>query len=210
MTQPISGIPDPGTPRPFKRRYQPGVLQGAFKGALRMVGPYSEEVLRSARLYGRELWRKGKRNPRALGLAGGAVALTLLGAYALSATGAGAANCPAASDGKPPFLLLIDPIPPASPGSKIDIHYDVCGLKAGTSYKGRIQLSPLKTGGKKATRSTPRMIKFQEKVDGPATRHQRQIVLGPAKPGSYTVDLTVVDGQGRARRKQQRMLIQQD
>jgi hypothetical protein len=209
MTQPISGIPDPGTPRPFKRRYQPGVIQGAFKGALRMVGPYSEEMLRSARLFGEELWRKGKRNPRALALAGGAVSLTLVGAYAVSATGAGESRCPAAADIKPPFLLLIDPIPPASPGSKIDIHYDICGLKSGSSYKGRIQLSPLKTG-KKAARSTPRIIKFQEKVDGPDTRHQRQIVLGPAKPGSYTVDLTVVDEQGRARKKQQRFLIKQD
>jgi len=209
MTQPVSGIPEPGTPRPFKRRYQPGVIQGAFKGALRMVGPYSEEIWRSARVCGQELWRKGKRNPRALGLGGGALALTLLGAYALSATGAGESRCPASTDTKPPFLLLMDPIPPASPGSKIEIHYDICGLTAGAPYKGRLQLSPLKAG-KKAARSTPRIIKFQEKVDGPDTRHQRQIVLGPAKPGSYTVDLTVVDEQGRARKQQQRFLIKQD
>jgi hypothetical protein len=136
------------------------------------------------------------------------VALTLVGAYALSATGAGRSLCPAAGDGKtPPFLLLMDAVPPAGAGAEIEVHYDVCGLSSRTPYKGRIQLSQQKVGRKKAAKAKLLVVSFQDKVDGPATRREREVELGPVKPGAYTLELSVVDNQGRERKKVQKVLI---
>jgi hypothetical protein len=207
MSQPFFGMPDPGTPRPFKRSIQPGVIQDALRATLRLVGPYSEEALRGAKRYGGDLWRRGKRNPRALTLGGVAVALTLVGAYALSATGTGRSLCPPTGDEKRgPFLLLMDRVPPAASGAELEIHYDVCGLPSGTLYKGKIQLSQKPTG-KKAPAPKPVVVKFQDKVDGTATRREREMELGSAKPGAYTLELTVVDDQGRVRKKAQKVQI---
>ena len=205
MSQPFSGIPDPGTPRPFKRSIQPGVIQGAVRGALRKVRPYSAEALRDMKRYGKELWLRGRRNPRAFGLAGGAVALTLLGAYALSATGAGRSLCPAASNGKAAFLLLMDPVPPAAAGEEIEIHYDVCGLPSGTPYSGRVRLSQKSTIVKKAPK--PLTVTFHDKVNGPATRREQEVELGSTRPGPYTLELSVADNQGRERKRVQKVLI---
>lgn len=207
MSQPFSGIPDPGTSRPFKRSIQPGVVQESLRRTLRQVRPYSERALRGAKRLGEEWWRRGKRNPRVLGLAVGAIVLTLGGAYALSATGAGHSLCPPATSGKEmPFLLLMDPVPPAAKGAKIEIHYDVCGLPSGTAYKGRIQLSQ-KPAGKKAAKLKPVVVKFQDEVDGRASRHERQVELGSARAGDYNLVLTVVDDQGRVRKKQQKVQV---
>src|SRR5919106_3797442 len=129
MSQPFSRIPDPETPRPFKRRLQPGVVQEAM-----------EKAMRSAQRYGKDLWLRGKRNPRALALVGGTIALTLGGAYALSASGR--SLCPPAAEGKAPrFLLLMDPVPTAVAGSELEINYDVGGRGSDTRYRGRVRLS---------------------------------------------------------------------
>lgn len=219
MSQPFSGTPDPGTPRPFKRSIQPGVIENAMRGALRLVKPYSKEAVREAKRYsteawrrgkrsGEELYRKGRRNPRAVALAGGAVAVTLVGAIAVSATGAGHSLCPPTSEGKtPPFLLLMDPLPPASAHREIAVHYDVCGLASGTPYSGRVRLSQQKAGGKKAAKSKPLTVTFKEKADGPATRREKELALGSAKPSAYSLELTVIDDQGRVRKKVQKLLI---
>jgi hypothetical protein len=207
MSQPFSGIPDPGTSRPFKRSIQPGVVQEGLRRALRQVRPYSEKALRDMKRLGEDWWRRGKRNPRVFALVGGALVLTLAGAYALSATGAGRSLCPPGTEGKErPFLLLMDPVPPAAKGAKIEVHYEVCGLPSGTAYKGRIQLSQ-KPAGKKAVKPKPVVVKFQDKVDGTASRHERQVELGSAKPGEYSLVLTVVDDQGRVRKKQQKVQV---
>ncbi|HEU5304830.1 MAG TPA: hypothetical protein VFU40_09330 [Gemmatimonadales bacterium] len=174
--------------------------QGALRGAKR----YGEELKR----YGEELWLRGKRNPRGFALGGGAVVLTLVGAYALSATGAGRSLCPPASEGTtPPFLLLMDPVPAAAAGAKVEIHYDVCGLPSGTPYSGRVRLSQQKPGGKKAVKPKPLTVTFKHKADGPATRREQEVELGSAKPGAYTLELSVVDDQGRKRKKVQKVLI---
>src|SRR5687768_6138895 len=115
MSQPFSGIPDPGSPSPFKRRVQPRVFQAALETALRGARRYGETALRGARRYGEmglrgaqrhgeNLGQRVRRNPRTFGLGGAAVAATLVGAYALSASGQ--SLCPPAGEAKKaPFLL---------------------------------------------------------------------------------------------------------
>jgi hypothetical protein len=205
MSQPFSGIPDPGTRRPLRRRFQPGVVQEAWKAALR-----------AAQRSWQDLRLRGKRNPRTFGVVGAAIALTLVGAYALSASGAGRSLCPPAREAKaskgrkaPQFLLLVDRVPPpVAAGSELEIHYDVCGLSSGTPYRGRVRLSRQQAGGKKkSAKPKPLVVTFQGQVDGPATRRSQQFNLGSTKPGQYTLELSVIDNQGRERKRLQKVLI---
>jgi hypothetical protein len=216
MSQPFSGIPDPGIPRPTRRRFQPGVVQEALGAARRGA----QEALRHAKRYCDNLWLRGKRNPRTFGLIGGAVALTLVGAYALSASGAGRSLCPPASqasssDSKaqkgrktPRFLVLMDPVPHTAAGSELEIRYDVCGLPSGTPFRGRVRLSQQRAGGKKgSTKPKPLIVTFQDQVDGLATRRLQQLDLGSTRPGAYTLELSVIDNQGRERKRLQKILV---
>jgi hypothetical protein len=217
MSQPLSGIPDPGTPRPFKRSIQPGVVQSAMQTALRRVGPYSRELMRKgkrsgddawrrARRGGQDLWLRGKRNPRAVALGSAALAVTLVGAIALSATGR--SMCPPSNGGKtPPFLLLMDPVPPTAAGGEIDIRYDVCGLRSGAPYSARLQLTRVKPAGKKLPKVKPIVENFQSKVDGLASRREHELQLGSLKPGAYSLELLVMDKQGRERKKVQKVQV---
>jgi hypothetical protein len=195
MSQPFSRIPDPGTPRPFKRRFQPGVVQEAMGRAMR-----------TAQRYGKDLWLQGKRSPRTLALVGGTVALTLGGAYALSASGR--SLCPPAEEKTPRFLLLMDPVPQAAVGSELEIHYDVCGLRSDTPYRGRVRLSRQSAGGKKkSAKPKPLVVTFKDTVDGPATRRSQELNLGTTKPGAYTLELSITDNQGRERKRLQKIQI---
>ena len=220
MSQPFSGMPNPGAPRPFKRRFQPRMLQEtlqAAREALRRALPKAREALRGTQRYGENLWLRGKRNPRTFGLIGAAVAVTLVGAYALSASGTDSLCPPAgkASRKAPRFHVLMDPVPGAAAGSEVEIHYDVCGLSSGTPYRGRVRLTQQqpalqKKKKKKKGSAKPKPVvvaTFQDKVDGPATRRTQQLALGTTKPGAYTLELFVVDNQGRERKKVQKVLI---
>jgi hypothetical protein len=219
MSNPFSGIPDPGTPPPIRRRVQPTPVQDALRAmrnTLRMAMPKAQGVLRRAQWaakdelrraqrYGDDLWRGAKRNPRTAGVMGGAVALTLVGAFALSASGAGRSLCPPASDRKtPPFLLLTDPVPPVAAGSAVEIHYDVCGLPSGTPYRGRVRLTPVKKGSAKAK---PLVVSFKDQVDGVATRREQELDLASTKPGTYTLELSVADSKGRERTRVQKVVV---
>jgi hypothetical protein len=227
MSNPFSGIPDPGTPRPFKRRVQPRVVQEALRAmqpalramreALRPALPAAQRALRRTRWvaedafrrYGQDLWLRGKRNPRTVGAIGGAVALTLVGAYALSASGAGRSLCSATSNRKAPeFRLLMDPVPHLAAGSDVEIHYDVCGLASGTHYKGRVRLVQQQAAGKKKSAKPKQLVvSFKDQVDGVATRRHQQFNLASAKPGAYTLELSVADNQGRERKRVQKVLV---
>jgi hypothetical protein len=154
-----------------------------------------------------------------LALIGGAVAVTLVGAYALSASGAGRSLCPPAGETSSSdkaqkgrktsrFLLLMDPVPHPAARSGLEIHYDVCGLPSGTPYRGRVRLTqqgPAKK--KKSTKPKPLVVTFQDKVDGPATRRSQEVNLGATKPGAYTLELSVIDNQGRERKRIQKVLV---
>jgi hypothetical protein len=209
MSQPFSGIPDPGAPRPFRRRFQAGVVQEWVKGALRKAQRHTEDLWRRGKRYSEDLWLRGKRNPRTVAIVGGAVAVTLVGAYALSASGT-KSLCPPAGGKTPPFVLLMDAVPHPAAGSALEIHYDVCGLASRTPYRGRVLLSQQAAGKKKKNKSAkpkPLVVTFQDKVDGPATRRSRQLALGATRPGAYTLELSVVDNQGRERKRLQKILV---
>jgi hypothetical protein len=83
MSQPFSGVPKPEIPRPFKRRSQPAVIQEAVQKALRTARERVRPLLERARREGRaglwlaqrqaqNLWHRGRRNPRTVGLIAGA------------------------------------------------------------------------------------------------------------------------------------------
>jgi hypothetical protein len=218
MSDPFSGIPDPGMP-PIRRRLQPAPVQDALramKNTLRAAQPKAQralwraqwaakEALRRAQRYSEDLWRRGKRNPRTLGVIGAAVAVTLVGAYTLSASGAGRSLCPPASDGKTPqFLLLMDPVSQVTAGSEVEIRYDVCGLASGTPYRGRVRLAPMKKGSAKPR---PLVVSFKDEVDGVATRRQQELDLASTRPGTYTLELSVADNKGRERTRVQKVLV---
>ena len=179
------------------------------QGALRRAKWAAKDELRRAQRYGEDLWRGAKRNPRTAGVMGGAVALTLVGAFALSASGAGRSLCPPVSDRKTaPFLLLMDPVSPVPAGSEVEIHYDVCGLASGTPYKGRVRLVQQQpTGKKKSAKPKALVVSFKDKVDGVATRRHQQLNLASTRPGAYILELSVADNQGRERKRVQKVLI---
>ncbi|HEY0351286.1 MAG TPA: hypothetical protein VGC48_04140 [Gemmatimonadales bacterium] len=207
MSQPFSGIPDPGAPRPFKRRFQSGVIQEWVRGAVPKAQRYAQDLWRRGTRYSQDLWLRGKRNPRTVAIAGGAVAVTLVGAYALSASGT-KSLCPSAGGKTPPFVLLMDPVPHVAAGSALEIHYDVCGLPSRTPYRGQVRLSQQGPAGKKkSARPKPLVVSFHDKVDGLATRRSQQLALGRTRPGAYTLEFAVVDNQGRERKRLQKVWI---
>ena len=165
----------------------------------------AKDELRRAQRYGEDLWRGAKRHPRTAGVMAGAVALTLVGAFALSASGAGRSLCPPTSDRKAAsFLLLMDPVSPVPAGSAVEIHYDVCGLASGSPYRGRVRLTQVKKGSAKPK---PVVVSFKGQVDGVATRRQQELDLGSTRPGTYTLELSVADSRGRERTRMQRVLV---
>jgi hypothetical protein len=195
-------------PRPVRRRFQPGLVQEALQAmqeSLRATLPKAQGALRQAQRYGKEQWQRGKRNPRAVGVIGGAIALTLAGAYTLSASGAGRSLCPPASDRKTPFTLLMDSVPQVAAGSEVEIHYDVCGLPSGTPYRGRVRLA--QPGKKGSAKPKPLVVSFKDQVDGVATRRHQELDLGSTRPGSYILELSVTDSKGRERKRVQKVLV---
>jgi hypothetical protein len=219
MSDPFSGMPDPRAPRPIRRPSQPGVMHEALQAMrevlrslqdrLRPAVPATQRALLQAKWHSRDLWLRGKRHPRTLGVVGGAVALTLVGAYALSASGAGRSLCPSRSDRKaPPFVLLMDQVPQVAAGSKVEIHYDVCGLPSGAPYSGQVRLVPQRAAGKKkSAKPKPLTISFKDETDGVATRRQQELELRSTRPGAYTLELSIADKQGRERTKVQKVVI---
>lgn len=187
-----------------------GRAQPIAREGLRRAQRIAREQLQRAQRYGNDLWIRGKRNPRTVGVIGGATALTLVGAIALSASGAGRSLCPPASGGKTPqFRLLMDPVPQVAAGSEVEIHYDVCGLASGTTYKARVRLLPQQVPGKKkkSAKPKPMVVSFRDQADGVATRRHEQLDLGSTKPGAYTLELSVADGRGRERKRVQKIVV---
>jgi hypothetical protein len=211
MSQPFSGIPDPGSSSPFRRRSPQRVMQENLREMWREARRHSEGAMRAAQRHCGDLWRKAKRHPRAFGLTGAAVAVTLVGAYALHASGR--SLCPPVGEAKAPrFLLLMDPVPHPTAGTEVTINYDVCGLKSGTPFRGRVRLtqalSPAKKGKKKpAAKPKVVVVNFQDETDGLADRRRQELQLGSAKPGSYTLELSVTDNLGRERKRLQKLVV---
>ena len=86
----------------------------------------------------------------------------------------------------------------------MEIHYDVCGLRSGTPYRGRVRLTQVKKGSAKPN---PLVISFKDQVDGVATRRQQELDLASTRPGIYTLELSVADNRGRERTRVQKVLV---
>jgi hypothetical protein len=219
MTQPLSRLPEPEIPRPFKRRFQPNGMQLALRDGWNRARRKGGELWRNGKRQGAEIWRQGKRRPRVLGMIGGAAALTLVGGYTLSATGSGRSLCATALETGSPrskktktpgFLVLMEPIGAAAAGSELEVRYDVCGLPSGTAYRGRLEITQQQVARKsKKSSAKPKtlIVNFKDEVDGVATRREREVELRNLKPGAYTIQLSVVDSRGRERKAQQRMQL---
>jgi hypothetical protein len=102
----------------------------------------------------------------------------------------------------------MDRVTQVQAGSEIEISYDVCGLRSGTAYTGRVRLSRQAAIGKKQkVKPKPMVVTFRDQVDGLATRRSRPLDLGAVKPGTYTLELLVVDSQGRQRKRLQKVAV---
>jgi len=224
MSNPLSGIPDPENRRPVSRRFQPspvrealGEMKDALQTRIRRLQPAFQRLQYRAKDAGRraqrsaqDLWLRGKRNPRRFGLAGGAVALTLVGAYAVSASVANRSRCPAPTDGKAPkFLVLMDSIPQVPAGSKLEIQYEVCGLTSGAPYRGKVRLMQQQrlAGKKKSSKIKPTVVSFKDRADGVSTRREQPVSLASTKPGTYTLEVVIADGKGRERKRAQKIVV---
>ncbi|MEO8091044.1 MAG: hypothetical protein ABI703_12165 [Gemmatimonadales bacterium] len=185
------------------------LAQRSAKDRLGRAQRVAKDGLRRSQRYGNELWYRGKRHPRTAAAVGGAITLTLVGAIALSASGAGRSLCPPTGKGKTPqFRLLMDSVPQAVTGSDLRIHYDVCGLASGSPFQARIRLVPQKAPGKKKSpKAKPMVTSFKDQADGVATRRHEQLELGSTKPGVYTLELSVKDGRGRERTRVQKVVV---
>jgi hypothetical protein len=207
MSQPFTRIPEPEIPRPFKRRLQPNGVQQIMEGAWRAGRRQGDALWRKSQ----ELWRRSKRHPKVIGMVAGGVALTLLGAYTLNASGAGRSVCAsaqaAARTEKSGFLVLMDPVGSPVAGPELEIHYDVCGLSSGAAYRGRVQISRPLAARKGTAKASQVVLTFRDKVDGPATRRHRELNLGKLKTGVYTLELVVSDGKGRERKSTQKFRV---
>jgi hypothetical protein len=183
------------------RRMQPAFqrLQYRAKDAGRRAGRYTQD-----------LWFRGKRNPWRFGLAAGAVALTVLGTYAVSASMADRSLCPPVRAGKAPkFMVVMDSIPQAAAGSRLEIPYEVCGLSSGTPYRGKVRLVQQQrlAGKKKSSKPKPTVVSFKDRADGLATRRQQPVSLASTRPGTYTLELVVADNKGRERKRVQKLVV---
>jgi len=102
----------------------------------------------------------------------------------------------------------MDRVPQVAAGSEVEIHYDVCGLPSGAAYRGRVQLTQQRpTGKKKSAKPKPLVVSFRDQVDGVATRRHQPLDLGSTRPGTYTLEFSVADKQGRERKRVQKVVV---
>jgi hypothetical protein len=192
-------------------------MKDAMQARLRRLQPAlgrmqrgAKDASRSAQRYAQDLWFRSKRNPRRLGLAGGAVALMLVGAYAVSAFISNDSRCPSGTSGKAPkFMVLMDSIPQATAGSTLGIQYEVCGLASGTPYQGKVRLVQQQRtiARKKSAAAKPLVVSFKGRADGISTQREQPFSLVSTKPGAYTLELIVADNKGRERKRVQKVIV---
>jgi hypothetical protein len=108
----------------------------------------------------------------------------------------------------------MDSVPQLAAGSAVEIQYDICGLAAGTPYRGKVRLVPhlkqQRTASKKKKKSTqpkPLVVSFKDQSDGAATHRQQRVSLASTKPGTYTLELIVTDNKGRDRKRVQKVVV---
>ena len=110
----------------------------------------------------------------------------------------------AAHPGRPRgFSILADAVGTQPGGSDLDIYYDVCGLEEGTAFSTRVSVVKNESGLRRLFGSSvePIVVSYDETARGPATRRHRTLSFEAMPPGSYTMDIVVIDGSGRRREK---------
>jgi hypothetical protein len=107
-------------------------------------------------------------------------------------------------------MVLMDSIPQAAAGSRLEIQYEVCGLSSGMPYRGKVRLVQQQqrlAGKKKSSKPKPTVVSFKDRADGLATRRQQPVSLASIKPGKYTLELVIADGKGRERKRAQKIIV---
>ncbi|MFN2567692.1 MAG: hypothetical protein ABR499_22080, partial [Gemmatimonadaceae bacterium] len=100
-----------------------------------------------------------------------------------------------------PLSVLVDAIGEREAGDNLDVYYDVCGLEKGSAYTATVTLTKNESGFRRLLGSSvePIRITYDETARGPAARRHRTLDLGDRPPGSYWLDVTVRDANGRRR-----------
>jgi hypothetical protein len=129
-----------------------------------------------------------------------AVAVLTFSAFRMtSGTARSDSRCPTgvAMDGTRPFGVLVDSLGSAPKGSDLVVHYDVCGLSAGTPFK--VRMAVVREGrGHSADRMTS---SFDDNAAGFGTRRQHLLAVAALPAGSYHLTIVVTDDKGRKRDK---------
>ena len=98
----------------------------------------------------------------------------------------------------------------------MELYYEVEGLSEGTEYTVRIAVRKQGGGGGLLKKvfgggSARISLKFEERATFPVTSTSRSLKLDKLKPGNYTLEVEVEDGQGRSdKRMQQFQVVQED
>ena len=98
----------------------------------------------------------------------------------------------------------------------MELYYEVEGLSEGTEYTVRIAVRKQRGGGGLLKKvfgggSARISLKFEERATFPVTSTSRSLKLDKLKPGNYTLEVEVEDGQGRSdKRMQQFQVVQED
>ena len=98
--------------------------------------------------------------------------------------------------------VTFNPLRSFKRSQEMDLYYEVEGLTAGTPYTVRVVVRKQGGGGGLFKKlfgggSAAISLKFQEQGAFPVGSSHRSLKLQTLKPGNYTLELTVEDGQGR-------------
>ena len=140
-----------------------------------------------------------------------AAATLVVGYYAIHFATKHRTRCPrvaatggAGSAARPKsFSVLLDAVSSQSTGDNLDVYYDVCGLESGTTFTTSLRVHQNGSGLRRLFGRAPGPVtaSYDEEASGPAVRRHRTLDFDEMPAGSYTVDLTVTDANGRVREK---------
>ncbi len=97
----------------------------------------------------------------------------------------------------PPDTVQLNPLNAYPVGSRVEVYYQVGGLKSGSSYETRIEV-------RRQGKSDRVGAEFREENLGPKVAHFRSVALGKLPPGEYVLTVTMkeVDGSASVTRRQ--------
>jgi GWxTD domain-containing protein len=120
-----------------------------------------------------------------------------------------ALGIPAASarwQSSPGDTVLLTPFPLFLEGSDIELYYEARGTVPATSYRHRIAVYRLRSGGRQESRPVV-ALGFEERADLGLVRAHRTLQLGRLKPGRYVVEVEVRPPSGPAQSRRREILV---